>query len=208
MKAVAKGRVLEVGSGPGATLATRLAREGMAIVATDVVPQFFAKGPREAGAPPLVVCEGARLPFKAGAFDTVCAFDVLEHLEDDAAALAEWARVAKRALVLSVPSSENDEALGRGGFTLTHWMDRTHFRAYTRASLEAALRAAGFAKVGLDGEYPLHPLDSYLHLTEARQAGAKQGVRRRLARLLARLIRRSLDPEPWVHLNWLATAEK
>lgn len=45
------------------------------------------------------------LPFPDGMFDLVCAFDIVEHVDDDAAALSELARVAApgAALLLSVP---------------------------------------------------------------------------------------------------------
>ncbi|MCC7200884.1 MAG: class I SAM-dependent methyltransferase [Gammaproteobacteria bacterium] len=45
------------------------------------------------------------LPFPDGAFDLVCAFDIVEHVDDDDAALSELARVASpgAAMLLSVP---------------------------------------------------------------------------------------------------------
>lgn len=45
------------------------------------------------------------LPFPDGIFHLVCAFDIVEHVDDDAAALSELARVAApgAALLLSVP---------------------------------------------------------------------------------------------------------
>jgi ubiquinone/menaquinone biosynthesis C-methylase UbiE len=43
------------------------------------------------------------LAFADGEFDTVAAIEVLEHVDDPAAALAECARVAARHLLLSVP---------------------------------------------------------------------------------------------------------
>jgi SAM-dependent methyltransferase len=43
------------------------------------------------------------LPFDDGTFDCVCALEVLEHLERPRDALGEMARVASRALILSVP---------------------------------------------------------------------------------------------------------
>jgi SAM-dependent methyltransferase len=43
------------------------------------------------------------IPFPNGSFDIVGCFEVLEHQEDPGAALRELARVARRAVVLSVP---------------------------------------------------------------------------------------------------------
>lgn len=45
------------------------------------------------------------LPFPDGAFDLVCAFDIIEHVDDDDGALSELSRVAapRAALLLSVP---------------------------------------------------------------------------------------------------------
>jgi len=78
------------------------------------------------------------LPFADGVFDCVCAFDIVEHVDDDDAALAELARVSApgAALLLSVPLHEAawtafDEAVG-------------HRRRYERADLDAKLARHGF----------------------------------------------------------------
>jgi SAM-dependent methyltransferase len=44
-----------------------------------------------------------QLPFAAASFDAVLCLEVLEHLEDPAAAVRELLRVARKAVVLSVP---------------------------------------------------------------------------------------------------------
>lgn len=46
-----------------------------------------------------------RLPFADGAFDVVCAFDIIEHVEDDDGALSEVSRAVKPggAILMSVP---------------------------------------------------------------------------------------------------------
>jgi SAM-dependent methyltransferase len=74
-------------------------------------------------------------------FDLVCAFEVLEHIEDDVAALKEWATHVRSggSVVLSVPA----------------WPDRFgpmdamvgHFRRYTEASLREVMEQAGFVDV-------------------------------------------------------------
>jgi SAM-dependent methyltransferase len=81
---------------------------------------------------------GTRLPFRGGAFDAVVASDVLEHIEDDRAALAETARVLRPGgvLVISVPAhqwlfSEHDAALH-------------HFRRYSKTALREVLERSGF----------------------------------------------------------------
>jgi SAM-dependent methyltransferase len=87
---------------------------------------------------PVVRADATRLPVAPGSLDLVVAFDVLEHIPDDLAA----ARAMHAALrpggtfLVAVPAdprlwSAHDDAVG-------------HVRRYTRQSLGALLRAAGF----------------------------------------------------------------
>ncbi len=76
-------------------------------------------------------------------FDLVCAFEVLEHLEDDAGALAEWAGLLRPGgwLLLSVPAHQRrfgpwDELVG-------------HFRRYDERSITRLLQGAGFTDVSV-----------------------------------------------------------
>lgn len=54
---------------------------------------------------PDIVADVRALPFENNSFDTVCAFEVLEHLpfEDFATGLGELARVAKKYVIVSLP---------------------------------------------------------------------------------------------------------
>lgn len=54
---------------------------------------------------PDVIADVTKLPFRDGAFDVVCAFEVLEHIpfERFESALKELARVSKGAVILSLP---------------------------------------------------------------------------------------------------------
>jgi SAM-dependent methyltransferase len=101
-------------------------------------------------------------------FDLVCAFEVLEHLEDEAAALAAWHGLVRPGgrLLLSVPGAPrmygaSDERAG-------------HFRRYDRSSLRAVLEQAGFEDVqiaayGFPVGYPLKLLRDALAGRELRR---------------------------------------
>jgi SAM-dependent methyltransferase len=77
----------------------------------------------------------------ATTYDLVCAFEVLEHIEDDKGALAEWVPFVRPGghLVLSVPAFQ--ERFGP--------MDRHagHFRRYSPQQLEERLVEAGLTDV-------------------------------------------------------------
>ncbi|TQL69445.1 methyltransferase family protein [Nocardioides albertanoniae] len=76
-------------------------------------------------------------------YDMVCAFEVLEHIDDDKAALAEWVTHVRPGgqLVLSVPAFQ--ERFGP--------MDKHagHFRRYSPAELTARLEEAGLGDVDI-----------------------------------------------------------
>jgi SAM-dependent methyltransferase len=90
-------RRLEVAPG----LRPRLPIEGTQFV--DISAPAIAKL-RGRGAQ-VVIGQVTRLPFGDSSFDLVCAFDIIEHVEDDDGALSEVARTAKPggAVLMSVP---------------------------------------------------------------------------------------------------------
>jgi SAM-dependent methyltransferase len=61
---------------------------------------------REQGQECVVQAKAEELPFAVGTFDIICAFDVLEHLDNDLAALGQWRDLLKPEghLLLSVPA--------------------------------------------------------------------------------------------------------
>jgi SAM-dependent methyltransferase len=82
--------------------------------------------------------DAQRLPVRTGAAGLVTALDVIEHLPDDAAAVAEMHRVLRPGgrLVIAVPAdprlwSAHDEAV-------------SHLRRYERERLRAVVEGAGF----------------------------------------------------------------
>ncbi|MEO1676886.1 MAG: class I SAM-dependent methyltransferase [Pseudomonadota bacterium] len=130
-------RILEAGAGTGGNLA--MLREFGAVDAFeyDAAARALAcdkTGVRvEAGALPDAV------PFEDGGYDAVLLLDVLEHVEQDAEALAVLGRRLgpDGRLVVTVPA-----------FPLlwsAHDVRHHHFRRYTRATLTDAARAAGLS---------------------------------------------------------------
>jgi SAM-dependent methyltransferase len=129
--------VLEVGAGEGA-LGVRLARR-YRYVGLELDQRSFETARRrfEEARVESILHGGLEVLPHDATFDLVCALEVLEHCEDDAATLVDWAaRVRPRGwLLLSVPAfadrfGPSDRKAG-------------HYRRYERDHLAAALGVAG-----------------------------------------------------------------
>jgi SAM-dependent methyltransferase len=154
-------RVLDVGSADGPSVAWLRGRGTH--VALDLDPR---------GLPPGGVCGSAlALPFEDGSFDLVGAFDVVEHCEPEATALAELARVLSPGgrLFISVPAyqwawSDFDEENG-------------HHRRYTRRRAVAAVEGAGLevlrATYAFSSVFPLFVAERLFR--RARRAAGRAG---------------------------------
>ena len=137
-------RVLEIGAGIGNMSAFLVDEAGVdRLVLTDTEPYYLGRlRQRFAGRPQVAVAE-LRLPGRdprlaAERLDTVVCLNVLEHIEQDGAALRAMHDLLQPAgrLLLLVPSlralyGSLDEALG-------------HFRRYVPDELQAKLQVAGF----------------------------------------------------------------
>jgi SAM-dependent methyltransferase len=163
--------LLDVGSGFGRHV-FECARRGARVVALDYAADEVADtaatlaamaeageidADRVAGA---LRADARRLPFADASFDVVITSEVLEHIGDDVAAIAEMVRVLKPG--------------GRFAATVPAWLPEVinwqlsdeyhapkapggHVRIYTRTELRAKLVAAGLA---LDGYHRAHALHS------------------------------------------------
>lgn len=141
LRGLAPASVLDIGSGRGAFLWPLLDQlPGARVLAADRSERAVADiaavargGVSRLGAARL---DATRLGLARASHDVVTILEVLEHLEDPAAAAREAIRVARGFVVASVPSvpDENPE----------------HLRLYDRASLERLLRDAGARRVTIE----------------------------------------------------------
>lgn len=130
------GRLLEVGCG-GGLFGALLERDGWRVVGTDKNP-LAARFAREHGVTRAASFDADRgWPFAVESFDVFIMLDVLEHIEDDHAALREAARVLRPggAGIVLVPAYP---------FLFSAWDAYVgHHRRYTKRALYAAVREAG-----------------------------------------------------------------
>jgi SAM-dependent methyltransferase len=91
---VAGRRVLDLGAGEGYVGAALRDLDGGWVCSVDVGPFRRAPGP-------YVVCDGARLPFRAGAFDTTLVLLTLHHCAAPGAVLREAVRVTRGRVVVT-----------------------------------------------------------------------------------------------------------
>jgi SAM-dependent methyltransferase len=130
-------RLLEVGCGAGALLFD-LAERGFPCEALETSVAAFELAAELHRDSPLVTIHHREDAAWAEAFDYVLAFEVLEHIEDDSAALACWRSWLKPDgyLMLSVPAHP--------GMWNAHDVWAGHYRRYERSGLASLLEQAGF----------------------------------------------------------------
>jgi SAM-dependent methyltransferase len=132
--------VLEVGCGQGA-FAARLAQRYRYLGVEPDAASWAVAQQRVSALGPGEVRNVAVEEIGTAQFDLVCAFEVLEHIDDDTAALKDWAARLRPGgwLLLSVPAHQRrygpwDELVG-------------HFRRYDPDGITALLASCGFTDV-------------------------------------------------------------
>jgi SAM-dependent methyltransferase len=128
-------RLLDVGTGTGALL-RHLERFGE-VHAVDVDAEAV-RFSHLRGATGVRLYGGTTLPFDDGSFDVVTALDVIEHVADDAAVIAEMHRVLRPGGILLIMVPAFPFLWGRQD-EISH-----HYRRYLRTGLGERVGQAGF----------------------------------------------------------------
>lgn len=144
-----KGPFLDVGCGQG-DVSLWLARRGWHGKAIDFSESAIDQASKRLADHPEVIVAYQNLDAECDTYETVLAWDVLEHIADDQAALNALSRTTQPGghLVLSVPSHPSE----------WRWDDDFygHIRRYTPEDLAQKLEAAGFEIVTLwDSTFPI-----------------------------------------------------
>lgn len=137
MRGLPPGAVLEVGPGAG-TLLAEFAARGFTCQALELSREARELAANvAAGSGHALSLHDQPDPAWRGRFDYVFAFDVLEHIDDDVAALAQWVSWLKPGgrLLLSVPAHAESWTAG------DEWAG--HVRRYERDGLEGQMHDAG-----------------------------------------------------------------
>lgn len=171
------GSVLEIGCGGGAFGARLAQRYAYLGIEPDEASYAVAKRRIDAAGAGKVhnIASGA---LGDETFDLVCAFEVLEHIEDDTGAVKDWASRVRAGgwLMLSVPADQDqygpwDELVG-------------HYRRYNPSELTRLLTNCGLTSVAVHRyNYPLGLLLGAVRneLGRRRLAGASHSVHERTA---------------------------
>ena len=168
LQSAAGGSVLDVGCGRGFYIKAIGALYPQAsLVGVDFSAEYLAAAQAQASvtAAGLARADACALPFPAGSFDAVVCSEVLEHIEDDAACLAEIHRVLADdgVLLLSVPHHRYpllwdplnwllERAFGTHVPAHIWWLAgiwADHLRLYTAAGIARKVRSAGFELDGM-----------------------------------------------------------
>lgn len=148
-------RILDFGCGTGG-YAYKLMKLGLDVTAVDLNHKYVERA-RALGVQAQVIEEG-RLPFPDQSFDTVYLVEVLEHLPDAVLPriLEEIRRVARRNVLITVPSNTHHDELFTAGFLYSHFFAVDHVQFFTPTNLVQVLKPY-FSAVTIAEDDPVWP---------------------------------------------------
>ena len=153
-------KILDAGCGGGGYV-NYLTEQGLDVTGVDKFDEFLSVAREQNHKGHFVQGDLTSLDFPDDTFDCTFCFDVLEHI-DDAAALAELARVTRQRLIIAVP--REDDFMLDYNLTFAHYRDKTHLRNYTQESLRETLAALPHDKIETFPELMIHAKGLVYHL--------------------------------------------
>lgn len=161
-------RVLDLGAGQGRHT-YEILRRGAEAVAVDLNVDDLEQVEEMVGAMAVVgeiaapaarvtqVADALALPFPDGHFDRVIAAEILEHVPDDRAAIAEIVRVVVPGGLVAVTVPRRwPEAVCWALSDAYHEVEGGHVRIYRASELRSALESAGLVFTGSHHAHALH----------------------------------------------------
>lgn len=97
------------------------------------------------------------LPFEDNSFETLLAFEVLEHISDINLAVKEMHRVSKKNIIISVPDCSLKSIFKDSGLVYNHWIDKSHTQYFTKDSIKDLLECNGFKVEYMTSFNPSYP---------------------------------------------------
>ncbi len=129
-------RILDVGCGHGINC-SELVKRGFQCVGIEINEEYAQEAQKHIEAYPM---RAEQMDFPDKSFDTVVMMEVLEHIQDPYAALAEVVRVARKNLILSVPNLAPLEVCVEYNVIMHHFFEVTHLNFFTKPMLERFLK--------------------------------------------------------------------
>lgn len=134
--------VLDVGCANGIYV-KKLCKQNIFAVGVDYYMHEFPLSLKRKGL--FLSADALKLPFKDESFDTICCFEMLEHVAYPQEVLLEFNRVCKNNVIITVPNCEVPNEMRESGLTFHHYVDRSHLTMFTRESLSTCLEESGFS---------------------------------------------------------------
>ncbi|KAF3885779.1 class I SAM-dependent methyltransferase [Tolypothrix bouteillei] len=125
-------KILDAGCGGGAYVEF-LSQKNLEVTGVDKYEHFLQVARQKGKLGTYIQADITNLPFPDKVFDCTYCYDVLEHI-DDQAAIKELIRVTSKRLIVAVP--QEDEIMKKFNLTFLHYQDKTHLRNYTENSLK------------------------------------------------------------------------
>lgn len=193
VKQYAGRHVLDVGCATGQYIYA-LTEQGYLSYGVDILPDnAWARSSQH-----FSVADIHHLPFKDESFETVLAFEVLEHLDDTTSAVKECHRIACTNIIVSVPNCQTPDSLRQSGLTYHHWVDRSHKQAFSVENLVELLTQNGFKMTITRFINPIKPEFLVMRAWH---------IPSRIARVISRLLNR-IPVKKHYYMTILAVADK